>query len=257
MMPAHCAPALPGACFAAIAFADAVWYDLGKTPVRGPTLQMREISIRPWSLEDAHAVETLTREAFWNRHVPGCNEHYLTHLLRDSEALIRELSFVALVNGQVVGCILYTHARILCDDKTERAVVSFGPISVLPAYQCRGIGTALIEHTTPIAHAMGFPAILIYGDPRYYEQFGFVPAEKYGIGTADSSYAEALLAYELFRGALANCAGRFFEHEVFDLDEAAAEAFEQGFPPKERRDDLPSQQRFRYLLGRRRPRGGS
>ena len=33
---------------------------------------------------DYRNVEELTREAFWNHHVPGCNEHYLLHIIRYS-----------------------------------------------------------------------------------------------------------------------------------------------------------------------------
>ena len=32
---------------------------------------------------DYRAVENLTREAFWNQNVPGCDEHYLVHTMRD------------------------------------------------------------------------------------------------------------------------------------------------------------------------------
>ena len=31
---------------------------------------------------DYRAVENLTREAFWNQSVPGCDEHYLVHTMR-------------------------------------------------------------------------------------------------------------------------------------------------------------------------------
>jgi predicted N-acetyltransferase YhbS len=58
---------------------------------------------------------------------------------------------------------------------------------------------------------MGARAILIYGDPDYYGRFGFVPAERYGIRTADDMYAVPLLARELVKGALAGVRGRFIE----------------------------------------------
>lgn len=38
--------------------------------------------------------EYMTKRAFWNLHVPGCNEHYLVHILRTSDDYIPELSRV-------------------------------------------------------------------------------------------------------------------------------------------------------------------
>ena len=43
---------------------------------------------------DYRAVENLTREAFWNQSVPGCDEHYLVHTMRRHPDFIPELAFV-------------------------------------------------------------------------------------------------------------------------------------------------------------------
>lgn len=203
---------------------------------------------------DYRNVEELTREAFWNHHVPGCNEHYLLHIMRDCGAFIRELDIVAKIDGEIVGNIVYTKAKILGDDGISREVLSFGPVSVLPAFWAKGIGSALIEYTIARAKESGHRAILIYGDPAYYKRFGFIPAETFGIGTPDNMYAEPLQALELWEGALSGCNGRFFEDAVYDVDEDAAAEFDKTFPHKELQDDLPSQERFQYLLGLRRPR---
>jgi putative acetyltransferase len=42
------------------------------------------------------------REAFWNLYVPGCNEHFVLHNLRNSSDFIPELDFVAEKEGQFV-----------------------------------------------------------------------------------------------------------------------------------------------------------
>jgi predicted N-acetyltransferase YhbS len=203
---------------------------------------------------DYRKVEELTREAFWNHHLPGCDEHYLLHIMRDCGAFIRELDFVAEVGGEIVGNIVCTMAKILGDDGISHDVLSFGPISVLPALCSKGIGSALIEYTIACAIESGHRAILIYGDPAYYKRFGFIPAETFGIGTPDNMYAESLLALELREGALSGCNGRFFADEIYDVDEKAAAEFDKTFPHKELQHNLPSQERFRYLLGLRRQR---
>jgi hypothetical protein len=112
----------------------------------------------------------------------------------------------------------------------------------------------LIEHTKKIAKELGYKAILIYGDPDYYSRFGFIAGETFHIGSSDNMYDASLLAIELYEGALSGISGRFVEDAIYEVDEAAAKEFDKGFPEKELRNDLPSQERFREMLGMRSPR---
>ena len=61
-------------------------------------------------------VEELTREAFWDHHVPGCDEHYLVHVLRSHPDFIHELDFVAIADDKIVGNIMYTKSRLINED---------------------------------------------------------------------------------------------------------------------------------------------
>ncbi len=212
------------------------------------------IALRQETPADHRGAENLTREAFWNRYAPGCVEHYLLHTMRDSRAFIAELDTVAEVDGQIVGNIVYTEAKILGDNGQWYPVISFGPVAVLPEFQGQGIGGRLIEHTIRRAKEMGYRAILIYGDPDFYGRFGFVQAEEYGIGTPDNMYAVPLQALELYPGALSGCQGRFYEDSVFEIDLQAADEFDKGFPYKERESSLPTQARFQQLVALRKPR---
>lgn len=212
------------------------------------------LRLRTETPADYRAVEELTREAFWNHFGPGCNEHYLAHLLRDEDCFIRELDFVAEAEGKIVGSIMYTEAVLAGDDQANYPVLTFGPLAVLPAFQGRGVGGALVEHTKQLAAKQGHHAILIYGDPAYYRRFGFVPAETFGIGSSDDFFADALQALELRPGALSGCAGRFVEAPAFDVDQKRADLFDRLFPPKEKCAGLPSQERFLQLVKMRRPR---
>ena len=150
---------------------------------------------------DYSAVETLTREAFWNLHGPGCDEHYLAHMLRGSDAFLPALDFVAELDGRIVGNILYARSCVALDAGGELPVITFGPVSVLPEFQRQGVGSALIRHTLSLAQQMGFSAVFIYGDPAYYGRLGFRPAEAFGVGTEDNFYQDALQA-------VASAAGR-------------------------------------------------
>ena len=209
---------------------------------------MLSIELRPESPADFRAVEELTRNAFWNHHAPGCDEHYLAHILRESSDFVPELDYVAVHDGKVVGNIMYTRAKIVLDRGGEREVLCFGPLAVDPAFQGRGVGGALIERTKTLARELGYKAILIFGDPEYYSRFGFIPAERYGVGTSWGVYIISLQALELQPGALEDCEGYFEESGDYQIDPEASAAFDKGFPPKEKVSGLPSQERFQWII---------
>ncbi len=71
------------------------------------------INIRLETKYDYLKVEELTREAFWNLYTPGCDEHYLCHILRDHKDFIRELDYVAEIDGNIVGSIMYTKSMLI------------------------------------------------------------------------------------------------------------------------------------------------
>lgn len=215
---------------------------------------MLPIELRPESPADFRAVEELTRNAFWNHHAPGCDEHYLAHILRESSDFVPELDYVAVHDGTVVGNIMYTRAKIVLDRGGEREVLCFGPLAVDPAFQGQGVGGALIERTKTLARELGYKAILIFGDPEYYSRFGFIPAEQYGVGTSWGVYIISLQALELQPGALEDCAGYFQESGDYQIDPEASAAFDKGFPPKEKVSGLPSQERFQWIIQQTKPR---
>lgn len=215
---------------------------------------MKEITIRLEQPEDYRTVEHLTREAFWNHHVPGCDEHYLAHVLRESSCFVPELDFVAEAEGKIVGNIMYTRAVIHCDSGEDFPVLSFGPLSVLPERQGEGIGSLLVRHSLPRASELGHSAVLIYGDPAYYSRLGFLPAESFGVGTADDCYMDALQALELVAGALRVKQGRFQEDHAYEVDAESSALFDKSFPLKEKQEGLPSQLKFLEHLSQRKPR---
>jgi predicted N-acetyltransferase YhbS len=208
------------------------------------------LPIRNERNEDHRTVEQLVREAFWNVYVPGCNEHYMLHNLRNSSDFIPDLDFVAEKEGHIVGQIAYSRAIIKGGQGEEKEAVTFGPVSVLPAFQRRGIGSALITHTINLARDMGHTAICIYGDPRYYSRFGFGCAEKYEIRTAEGKFAVSLQVLELKQGALNNVSGRFIESPAFAVEEAEFARYDATFPFKEKKE-MDSQREFRLLASLR------
>ena len=208
-----------------------------------------EVRLRQEQPEDYQKTEFMTREAFWNQFAPGCCEHYLIHIMREHPAFVRELDIVAESDGKIVGNVAYVKGLIQGDNGKEYEVLSLGPISVSPEFQHRGIGGQLIEYSRELARDMGFRAILLCGDPDYYSRHGFVPAETLGIRTAGNLYAAALQVCELYDQALADAKGRYYEDEIYMLDEDAAAEFDRQFPPKEAVTVTPTQKRFLEICG--------
>lgn len=202
-----------------------------------------EITIRKERLEDVANVEALTREAFWNLHVPGCSEHLAARQLRASRDFLPELDLVAVEDGRVIGNIMFTRSRVVGSMNENFETVTFGPVSVLPECQNRGVGRALIERGLTLAREAGHSVVIIYGNPDYYRKYGFRAGREYGIRTADGKYHAALQALPLAPSGLDGVSGRFLESEAFETDADQLEAFERLFPPMEKLV-TPSQAEF-------------
>ncbi len=182
---------------------------------------------------DHLAVEAMTRAAFLRDHffddgAPGCDEHYLAHILRQYPAFVRELDFVAMKDGQVVGNIMYVHAKIIDVQNRAHAVLLFGPLSVLPSFQKQGIGGALLRHSLEEARKLGHRAVVIYGHPSYYPRFGFRPCAEFGIAHSDGKTFDAHMALELVQDGLSGVSGRFYVDAVYeDLQKEKVAAFDK------------------------------
>jgi predicted N-acetyltransferase YhbS len=191
------------------------------------------IDLRLEEEKDYFIVENLTREAFWNYHSPGCDEHLLIHNLRKSNEFIKELDFVAINDNKIVGNIVYVKAKVKNNDM-EHTVLTFGPISVLPEYQNNGIGSKLINHTIKLSVELGYKGIIIYGDPEYYKRFGFIESKQYKITNKDKIYPAEILVIELNTKALNGIEGIFDEGKTYEVDKNETEEFDKKFPRKEK-----------------------
>lgn len=187
--------------------------------------------IRNASVADFYATEFLTREAFWNLYLSGADEHLVLHNLRKSNAYLPYLDLVAIHNGEIIGHCITTIAHVV-NESDSAEVLCLGPISVSPELQNSGIGSLLINESIRIAKELAYPAIILYGDPNYYNRFGFINAEKYGITTKDGKNFDPFMALELNDNALTNIQGRFIEAEAFITNEDELNEFDAAFPIK-------------------------
>jgi predicted N-acetyltransferase YhbS len=189
-----------------------------------------KLTIRLEQSNDYKIVERLTFEAFETMELPGrthTNEHFLAHLLRTDEAFVPELDFVAELDGEIVGSILYSKCKILRPDGAETAALVFGPLSVKPELHRQGIGSLLVRHSLDRARALGYTSVLITGYPDYYHRFGFIPASKFGIMMPDGASLDAFMALELVPGTLGDMGGKWACCKAFDTVENDSAAFTQ------------------------------
>ncbi len=211
-----------------------------------PEGAIMNITIRPEIAADYRSVEELTRKAFWNVHVPGCDEHYLVHIMRSHRDFCADLDFVAEYEGKIIGNIMYTKSSLFNDKPQKLETLTFGPVSVLPEFQRKGVGKQLIQHTIKLARAQGYQAIVIYGNPANYVTHGFKNCKNFGVGLEDGKHPTCMLVLPLQEGPFPE--GKWFlvESEVYNLDKSAAEEFDKTFPEMEKKY-TPSQEEFAIL----------
>ncbi len=201
------------------------------------------ITIRNEEEKDYQRVEEITRQAFWNLYVPGCNEHYLVHVMRSHEDFLPELDLVIEADGQIVGNIMYTKSKLVDESGEEKDILTFGPVCILPEHQRKGYGKALIEYSFKQASALGYEAIVIYGNPYNYVGRGFKSCRKYNVCAENGTYPTAMLVKELKPDVLDGRKWVYHDSPVYEIDEQEAERFDEGLERMEKKSQ-PSQEEF-------------
>lgn len=121
---------------------------------------------------------------------PG--EATLVGWLREDPGWIPELSLVAEADGEIVGHAVATRGTL-----AGRPSLGLGPVSVSPARQRDGVGSALMHAILGAADAMGEPVVVLLGSPDYYGRFGFVPASSLGIEAPEPAWGDYFQARPL------------------------------------------------------------
>lgn len=205
------------------------------------------IIIRNEEEKDFRTVEELTKKAFWNVQVPGCNEHYLAHMLRKHADFVPELDFVVEEDDKIIGNIMYVKSKLVDTRGNEKDVLTFGPLSIHPAYQRKGYGKQLQLHSFERAKSFGYDVIVILGNPENYVGTGFKNGKHFHVGFGNT-YPVALLVKELRNGALDGREWQYIESPAYAINDADADAFDRDFEQMEKAYQ-PSQELF-YIYSR-------
>jgi len=116
--------------------------------------------------QDEVAIERLVLRAFGPGRFAKAAER-----LREGRAPMFDVSVVAWVSREVVGCVRQWAVKV-----GETPAVFLGPIAVEPDYRSHGLGAALIEHACGAATRGGHSVIVLVGDMPFFGPLGFTPA---------------------------------------------------------------------------------
>jgi putative acetyltransferase len=159
--------------------------------------------IRPETPSEFDAIRELVRAAFATaRHANG-DEHEYVDRLRSSGGYVPELALVAEETGRLIAHILLTRIFLSGADG-PRPVLLLSPLAVAPDRQNQGVGTRLARESLERAAALGHSAVIVLGDPAFYERIGFGTSTLFGIINRDGFDDRNVMALELRAGALAN-----------------------------------------------------
>ena len=195
------------------------------------------IVIRLEREEEHREVESLVRESFWNVYRPGCLEHYVLNQLRNHQDFVKELDFVMLLDGRIIGQNMFMRTSIAADDGREIPIMTMGPICIAPEHKRKGYGKMLLDYSLAKAAQLGCGALCFEGNIDFYGKSGFTCASDYGIryhGLPEGEDASFFLCRELIPGYLDGISGEYATPSGYFVDEAEAEAFDKNFPEKEK-----------------------
>ena len=124
-----------------------------------------ELEIRDSVQADAAGIESLLGEAF--------PEEDLIPLVRDLlQDAATAISLVGVIDSQIVGHAIFTRCGVVTSS-VKAALL--GPLAVAPAWQRRGIGSAIVRAGLQRLTDEHVALVCVLGDPAYYGRFGFVP----------------------------------------------------------------------------------
>jgi len=141
-------------------------------------------------------------------------------LLADPTAKL-VLSLMAFVEGEPAGHILFTKARLLGCSR-EVAVSFLAPLAVVPKFQRRGVGGALVKEGLERLSRSGVELVFVVGHPGYYPRHGFAQAGKLGFETPypfPEEHADAWMVCALRPGVLGVVSGRVVCCDVLNKPE--------------------------------------
>jgi len=168
---------------------------------------IQNVLIRDEKKTDYEVISEVTISAFETMEISNHTEQFIIEALRSAKALT--VSLVAETGGIVVGHIAFS--PVTMSDGTEDWY-GLGPVSVLPDFQRKGIGKALIQEGLSCLKNLKAKGCCLVGHPQYYQKFGFMNVE----GLALEGVPQEVFFALSFDGNIPQ--GNVFFHEGFKGD---------------------------------------
>lgn len=183
-----------------------------------------DIKIRPETHKDYKDIIALILRSFkeGTDYSDGTDIIALVEEIRDSEYYIPELSFVAEMDGKIVGHFLFSKFP-LSPEKiggyggAEAAeIVMLAPVSVHADYFHMGVGSTMLKLGIEKVKEYGYKGITVEGDYHFYNRVGFRTSSEYNI-LPTSGYPlqepRCMMCQETYEGSLAGIQG----YIVYDM----------------------------------------
>lgn len=147
---------------------------------------------------DAASIDALLRRSF-----PTSAEAELVQQLREDGLLT--LGMVATDDeGQVMGYASFSPVTVNGEDQQW---VGLAPLAVDKSVRKQGLASRLIYEGLDTLNEFGYAAVVVLGDPAYYQRHGFEPAARHQLRCRWQDTEETFLVYKLADGAFNGVSG--------------------------------------------------
>jgi putative acetyltransferase len=146
------------------------------------------MEIRRERAADRAAIRAVHNTAFGAGGDQDVVEARLVDQLRASRWWLPRFSLVALSDQGLVGHVVASRATL---EPVGMPALGLGPLGVIPAWQGRGVGSALMHAVLAAAEARDETLVGLVGDPDFYRRFGFRAAFQYRIQAPDPDWGAA------------------------------------------------------------------
>lgn len=146
-----------------------------------------DIIIRPETHKDYKDIISLVLRSFseGTSYSDGTDIIALIEEIRDSKYYIPELSFVAELDGKIVGHFLFSHFPLSetkeGGSKSDYGIVMLAPVSVHADYFHKHIGLTMLKKGIEKVKELGYRGVTVEGDYHFYNRVGFRTSSEYGI----------------------------------------------------------------------------
>lgn len=190
----------------------------------------KDVTIRPESEKDFDEINKMVIRSFseGTKYSDGKGEVALIDEIRKGKYYIPELSFVAEIDGKIVGHIMFSHfplsssADVADYDRNiiRTDTVMLAPVTVHADYFRQGVGTTMIKLGIEKVKALGYKGIQVEGNPAFYNTLGFETSSKYNIYPTSGwpmKAPECMMYMETYPGSLKGISG----YVIYDMYENA------------------------------------